>query len=99
MASKGETAGAENLAARFLCTKLHSWRGKYARIVALTNTQLLNLDPSDYKVTNTWSIAPGAGGVVDFSASAAAPSEFSLTLSNGKKSDVRERRIVYLRAR
>jgi hypothetical protein len=57
-------------------------RGKYARLFAMTKTTLLNIDPDNWSVTNTW---PYPTDVVDFSPNVSSPDEFTLTVKDGKK--------------
>ncbi|GAX72903.1 hypothetical protein CEUSTIGMA_g358.t1 [Chlamydomonas eustigma] len=45
--------------ARYICTKI-SWRGKYRRILYITPAVLVTLDPSTFKLTNSYSISTDA---------------------------------------
>ena len=71
--------------ARFMTTKVHAWRGKYGRIFTVSPTALGNYDPETWAPTNTWSLAED---FVDFSPSVGDPTEFSITLREGKKNSV-----------
>ncbi|KAL1520173.1 hypothetical protein AB1Y20_023643 [Prymnesium parvum] len=34
----------------------HSWRGRYARLLRLTDSGVCTLDPSDHRITNRWDV-------------------------------------------
>lgn len=53
----GATSTGGESTARFLVQKISTWKGRYERIFAITKTDLVNLDPSNWKVTNTWDFA------------------------------------------
>ena len=62
---------------RFMCKKLHKWRGTYQRIFLLTPTHVVNVDPGNWNVTNSWAYDPD---LVAFSPSVASDEEFTLTI-------------------
>ena len=51
--SKGEVLG-QDVLARHMSTKVHSWRGKYQRVWAIKKDCLQHADPADFSVTNVW---------------------------------------------
>lgn len=83
--SKAELSSAVEVESKFLTLKSHALRGKYARLFAMTKTTLLNIDPDNWSVTNTW---PYPTDVVDFSPNVSSPDEFTLTVKDGKKNNV-----------
>ena len=77
----------DNAIVRFVTQKKHKWRGTYVRIFALTSTQILNVDPNSWNVTNSWNYDPD---LVSFSPSVSNDVEFTLTLK------VRHTRLAWL---
>jgi hypothetical protein len=51
--TKGEALG-QDVLARHMSTKHHSWRGKYQRVWAIKKECLQHADPADFSVTNVW---------------------------------------------
>ena len=83
--SKSQANPMEGCIVRFMCKKHHKWRGKYERMFVLTKTHIVNVDPSNWNVTNTWAYQPD---VVSFSPSVTSESEFTLTIKDGRKNSV-----------
>eukprot|EP01138_Halocafeteria_seosinensis_P006645 gb/GECG01006793.1/.p1 GENE.gb/GECG01006793.1/~~gb/GECG01006793.1/.p1 ORF type:complete len:2790 (+),score=366.62 gb/GECG01006793.1/:1-8370(+) len=83
--TKGALTMGEDWEAAFLVTKvasgLSAWRGKYQRIFAVTPVNVLNVDPSDWTITNSWSCSE----IVGFAPSSESQTEFSITVNKGKK--------------
>jgi hypothetical protein len=50
----------EEFVAKYQVVKV-SWRGKYERILALAPTRFCTIDPTDFEVTNTWSLTALSG--------------------------------------
>jgi len=83
MAAKGDPMGAD-VVSKHLSTKLHTWRGKYARLWAITPTAVQNVDPSNFSITNSWPWSD----VVDFAPAVSSVNDFSFTVRSGKKSEI-----------
>ena len=69
-----------------LVPALDSFLLRYSRLFCLTGSQLLNVDPDNFTVTNTWSLP---GDFVDFEPSVANDTEFTLTMVSGRSNEVR----------
>lgn len=54
------TTPIEEFVAKYQVVKV-SWRGKYERILALAPTRFCTIDPTDFEVTNTWSLTALSG--------------------------------------
>jgi DnaJ homolog subfamily C member 13 len=81
--------------ARYMVVK-HSWRGRYKRILCLTGTSIITLDPSTLSVTNSYDVVAG-----DFEAAApvrgddmagSGPLEFSISVRTDGKGKFRAMR-------
>ena len=59
---------------------------RYSRLFVLTKSQLLNVDPDNFQVTNTWKLAEE---VVDFEPSVSSDTEFTVTVRSGRSNEVR----------
>jgi len=81
--SKGDTLG-NDVVARHWSTKVHSWRGKYGRIWAITPTAVHHVDPDTFKSTNTWPWAD----VVEFVPTVSTVTDFTFTIRTGKKTEI-----------
>lgn len=76
----------------YLVTK-HSWKGKYRRVLTLSQDGFSTYNPSSMEVTNTWKICDVIG-LTPSPSSAGGPSqlpgtalEFQLVFRKGKKTD------------
>lgn len=83
MASKGDQMGADVLS-KHMSTKVHTWRGKYGRIWALTPSAVQNVDPGNFSITNSWPWAE----VVDFAPAVSSVTDFTFTVRAGKKTEI-----------
>lgn len=63
---------------------MHTWRGKYGRIWAITPTAVHHVDPGDFKITNTWAW----NEIVEAAPAVSSLTDFTFTIKNGKKSEV-----------
>lgn len=75
--SSASTNPMDQAVVRFLVKKLHKWRGTYQRIFVLTKTHVVNVDPNNWNVTNSWAYTPD---IVAFSPSVSNDTEFTLTV-------------------
>ncbi|KAL9242055.1 hypothetical protein vseg_016096 [Gypsophila vaccaria] len=70
--------------ARYLVIK-HSWRGRYKRILCLSNTAIITLDPNTLAVTNSYDVGTAFEGAVPILGRDENSIEFSLSVrSDGK---------------
>ena len=83
MSAKGDQMGADVLA-KHPATKVHTWRGKYPRLFAISAAAVQNVDPSNFTITNTWPWAD----VVEFAPAVSSLNDFTFTVRVGKKSEV-----------
>jgi len=67
----------------FYVTKHSTWKGKYKRVLVVSDTTLTTLSPSGLEVTNKWDYAD----VVDVQPASSNKTEFTLLLKKDKKCD------------
>ena len=63
-----------------LSTKVHAIRGKYGRLWCLTAREVHHVDPSDFKVTNTWPWAD----IVEAVPTTGSTTDFTFTVKSGR---------------
>jgi DnaJ family protein C protein 13 len=79
-------------ASSYLVTK-HSWKGKYRRVLTLSQDGFSTYNPSSMEVTNTWKIGDIVGLTPTPSSAGGPPQtpgaalEFQLVFRKGKKTD------------
>lgn len=82
---KGSPCPAAGVLARYIVTKHSSWRGKYHRLFALLEGALINVDPSNWTITNLWRYD---SDLVEFGPSVSSDTEFRVTVRNGRRNEV-----------